>query len=198
MLILAAPATPAAGDIVVQIADIHSVRIEAQQLLRASYGRAGYGDDQEIPFDDRHLPFVVRLGGRVVGTLTLAIDGPAGLAIDETFPDELDALRRRPGAQLCALTLFAFDAAATKPVLAALFGEIFRTGSSRFGCTELLIEVNPRHRRFYEILLGFDVVGERFNTRVDAPAVLMRRSVGAIGQSIAGQAAGTLYRHFQH
>ena len=40
--------------------------------------------------------------------------------------------------------------------------------------TDLLVEVNPRHVRFYERMLGFRQSGpERHCPRVDAPAVLM-------------------------
>jgi hypothetical protein len=37
-----------------------------------------------------------------------------------------------------------------------------------------LIEVNPRHVRYYQSMLGFEVVGgERHNSRVSAPAILL-------------------------
>jgi hypothetical protein len=40
--------------------------------------------------------------------------------------------------------------------------------------THLLIEVNPRHVRYYETMLGFEVIaGARHNSRVNAPAVLL-------------------------
>ena len=39
----------------------------------------------------------------------------------------------------------------------------------------VVIEVNPRHVRYYERMLGFEVIGpERMNPRVEAPAVLLR------------------------
>jgi hypothetical protein len=42
------------------------------------------------------------------------------------------------------------------------------------GFDTLLIEVNPRHVRYYERMLGFKVLtGERLNTSVNAPAVLL-------------------------
>ncbi|MCH3011654.1 hypothetical protein K3W89_14845, partial [Listeria monocytogenes] len=43
------------------------------------------------------------------------------------------------------------------------------------GCTDIVIEVNPRPRRFYERMLGFRKEGElKINPRVDAPAYLLR------------------------
>src|SRR5438552_1672525 len=42
------------------------------------------------------------------------------------------------------------------------------------GFHQLVIEVNPRHVRYYERMLGFQVAGpRRMNRRVSAPAVLM-------------------------
>ena len=42
------------------------------------------------------------------------------------------------------------------------------------GFDSLLIEVNPRHVRYYERMLGFRVIGsQRMNRRVNAPAVLL-------------------------
>ena len=43
------------------------------------------------------------------------------------------------------------------------------------GIDDLVIEVNPRHVRYYQRMLGFETIGKtRHNRRVDAPAVLMR------------------------
>lgn len=53
-------------------------------------------------------------------------------------------------------------------------------------CTDLLIEVNPRHVRFYRAMLGFEVLGEeRTCARVDAPAVLLRLDLGYCERQIA-------------
>ena len=42
-------------------------------------------------------------------------------------------------------------------------------------CNDVLIEVNPRHVRFYERMLGFaQAAEERLDPEVNAPAVLMR------------------------
>ena len=66
-----------------------------------------------------------------------------------------------------------------------------------------MIEVNPRHRRFYEAMLRFKCVEPpRSNPTVDAPAQLMWLNVAAIRRNIdrqAGQDANTarsLYPYF--
>jgi hypothetical protein len=70
-----------------------------------------------------------------------------------------------------------------------------------YDCTDLFIEVNPRHVRFYEIMLGFSRVGPaRNNDKVNAPAQLMWLNVGDIRRLIdkhAGTGSGrSLYAHF--
>jgi hypothetical protein len=62
----------------------------------------------------------------------------------------------------------------SKRVLASLFhvAYIYAYRVKGFDC--LLIEVNPRHVKYYEKILGFKVLGaERMNLRVNAPAVLL-------------------------
>ena len=69
--------------------------------------------------------------------------------------------------------------------LASLFHTIFIFGTEQYNCTDLFIEVNPRHIRFYEAMLGFENVGElRTNEGVDAPSQLMRLKVVNIADSI--------------
>jgi hypothetical protein len=53
-------------------------------------------------------------------------------------------------------------------------------------CTDLLVEVNPRHVLFYKRMLGFTDCGpERLDPRVGAPAVLLRLDLGFAEQQIA-------------
>lgn len=55
-----------------------------------------------------------------------------------------------------------------------MFHVAYMCGRRLHGCSDLLIEVNPRHVRFYERMLGFrPVAEERVCPRVGAPAVLM-------------------------
>ena len=52
-------------------------------------------------------------------------------------------------------------------------------------CTDALIEVNPRHVRFYERMLGFKRFGEqRLDPAVGAPAVLMRLDLAHCAREI--------------
>ena len=140
-----------------------------------------------------------------IGTITVGFDSPAGLHVDELFAAETDALRKA-GRRLCEFTKLAMDAfVQSKRVLASLFHVAYVCAHRLMGCDDLLVEVNPRHVRFYERMLGFEVCGpERMNPRVDAPAVLMRlrltharEQIGRFGGvDEAREADRSLYPHF--
>lgn len=187
----------------IRLADSEGQRSRANMLLSRMYEWRGYGSTHEVPRQPDSIVFTASNGDDTIGTLTLTVDSPAGLAVDKTFRDEVDRFRSAPGARLCELTRFAFDTSSpARPRLAALFHIIFIYGSMHYDCTDLLIEVNPRHRRFYEAMLGFHPVGEpRTNDGVGAPSQLMWLNVGAIRRYIdrqGGQADNgrSLYPHF--
>ena len=104
---------------------------------------------------------------------------------DEIFKDELDAHRQR-GAKLCEFTKFAFDPSVrSKTALANVFHLAVIYARDMHGCTDIVIEVNPRHRRFYERMLGFRKEGElKINPRVDAPAYLLRVNLAFVTEQI--------------
>jgi hypothetical protein len=188
----------------VRLADCDGQRSRANMLLNRMYSWRGYGANHKLPSDPNCVTFAATSQDDVIGTLTLTVDSAAGLAADRTFKDEIERFRTAPGARLCELTKFAFDTSSpARPRLAALFHIIFIYGSMHYDCTDLFIEVNPRHRRFYEIMLGFTCVGPaKTNVSVNAPALLMWLNVGAIRQYIDkyagnGREAGrSLYAHF--
>jgi hypothetical protein len=188
----------------IRLADCDGHRNRANMLLSRMYAWRGYGAGHKLPIAPNCVTFTATSQEDVIGTLTLTVDSPVGLAMDETFKEEIDAFRNAPGAKLCELTKFAFDTSSpARPRLAALFHLIFIYGSMHYDCTDLFIEVNPRHRRFYEIMLGFTRVGEpKMNANVNAPAQLMWLNVGNIRRLIdkyAGNerdAGRSLYAHF--
>lgn len=188
----------------VRLADCDGHRNRANMLLNRMYSWRGYGSDHRLPVAPNCITFTASSRDVVVGTLTLTVDSAAGMAADATFADEIHRFRQAPGARLCELTKFAFDTSSpARPRLAALFHIIFIYGTMHYDCTDLFIEVNPRHRRFYEVMLGFRSVGEpRTNASVGAPAQLMWLNVADIRRHIdrhAGddrEASRSLYPHF--
>jgi len=203
-ILLPPQAGEAADSMTIRLADCEGQRNRANMLLNRMYSWRGYGSDHQLSAGPNCVTFTATSDEDVIGTLTLSVDSPAGLAVDRTFKDQIDLFRGAPGARLCELTKFAFDTSGpARPRLAALFHIIFIYGSMHYDCTDLFIEVNPRHRRFYEIMLGFKAVGEpRTNTSVNAPAHLMWLNVADIRRLIdehAGRpnaAERSLYPHF--
>ncbi|MBY0242126.1 MAG: N-acetyltransferase, partial [Burkholderiaceae bacterium] len=113
---------------------------------------------------------------------------------------------RMQGGRACEITKLAMAPSAdTRKTLAALFHAVFMYAHIQHRCTDMFIEVNPRHRRYYEAMLGFQCLGEpRHNQRVNAPGYLMWSSMDHIAQQIATlggtasptSAARSLYPHF--
>ncbi len=167
-------------------------REEARDLLNSRYAWRGYGSAHDLHSDIRHTTFIAEIDGQIVGTMTLGVDSASGLAIDRTFSDVVDAIRREAGGGLCELTKLAFDEGVrSREVLAGLFHMAFIYGTTHTNCTDLFIEVNPRHVRFYEMMLGFQGVGQaRTNASVGAPSRLMRLGVDTIRNNIRQMAGG--------
>jgi len=188
----------------IRLADCDGQRNRANMLLNRMYSWRGYGSDHELSTGPNCVTFTATSDEDMIGTLTLTVDSPEGLAVDRTFKEEIDLFRRAPGARLCELTKFAFNTSTpARPRLAALFHIIFIYGSMHYDCTDLFIEVNPRHCRFYEVMLGFKPVGApRTNESVNAPSHLMWLNVADIRRLInkhAGRpdaAERSLYPHF--
>ena len=192
------------NELTIRLADTDGQRSAANILLSRMYSWRGYGRNHEVGVSPNCVTFTAASKENVVGTLTLTVDSSAGLAADRTFADEIAPFRAAPGAKLCELTKLAFDwGGSSHRHLAALFHLVFIYGSRQFACTDLFIEVNPRHRRYYELMLGFVRVGGiRTNASVNAPSQLMWLNVGAIRRLInqhttsAATAERSLYRYF--
>jgi hypothetical protein len=176
-----------------RLAETLEDRDAAGQLLNRRYAWRGYGSEHEIPDDENHTTFIALSDEQIVGTITLGVDAPDGLAVDAVFNDEIDRFRAAPGAQVCELIKFAFETELPdQQNLAMLFHTVFLYGSQNHRCTDLFIEVNPRHRRFYQSMLGFTPIGEmRTNPSVDAPSQLMWLNVSDVAGSIASYRSDT-------
>ena len=115
------------------------------------------------------------------------------------YPHEVQALRA-DGRKLCEFTKLAVDdSVRSHTVLGAIFHVACIYVIDLHACTDVLIEVNPRHVRFYERMLGFTrAADERLDPEVNAPAVLMRLDLGHCAGEIAGSAvsAATEERSF--
>jgi hypothetical protein len=160
----------------IRSADTAGLRSSASILVKRMYATRGYRSvplSTEAPPD--RITLVASEHDATVATITIGFDSPAGLNVDTLFSAEANALRDA-GHAVCEFTTLAMDSVVrSRRVLASLF-HVAYLYAHRVKCNDfLLIEVNPRHVRYYQRMLGFAVVGpQRMSTRVHAPAVLMR------------------------
>lgn len=172
-------------DFRIRLADTESGRNSASLLINKMYAWRGYGSNHEVKNSPSRITLTASDKQRVIGTITLGIDSAEGLLADDIFRQEIDAYRSR-GAKACELTKLALDPGSeSKFALASLFHILFIYGRRIHGCTDVFIEINPRHRRFYESMLGFRRQGEvKMNPRVNAPAQLLWIGLDEVEQKI--------------
>lgn len=129
--------------------------------------------------------------GRIVATLTAGLDCAEGLSVEGVYPDCVGDLRC-PERRLCEFTQFAVDETVrSQALLGAIFHVACMYALQLHQCTDALIEVNPRHVRFYERMLGFTRAAEqRLDPSVNAPAVLMRLDLQHSAREIDRLAGG--------
>lgn len=182
-------APPADRAVVARVASTPTQRRAAAALVEQRYAWRGYLTEVVSRWTgrsrrDEFVLVALADDGRVMGTVTLGLDGPAGLWIDGTYPAEAARLRAR-GATLCELTRLAVAPGEdTRIVLAALFDLAYAKGRGERGATDLLVEVNPRHAPLYRRLFGFSVASSvRECGRVKAPAVLLHMDIARLDAS---------------
>jgi hypothetical protein len=169
----------------IRLTDTPEGRNSASMLINKMYAWRGYAGTHQFSDDPNRITLTSTDKGEVVGTLTIGVDSPIGLNADQSFKEEIDVYRAR-GAKLCEFTKLAFDTEVrSKTALANLIHLAVIYARDIHHCTDIFIEVNPRHRRFYERMLGFERQGElKINSRVNAPAYLLRVSLAYMTEQI--------------
>jgi hypothetical protein len=169
----------------IRLTDTAEGRSSASLLINKMYAWRGYAGTHQIVDDPNRITLTATDKGEVVGTLTIGFDADVGLAADQVFKEELDEMRDH-GARLCEFTKLAFDPSVkSKASLANLFHLAVIYARDIHHRTDIVIEVNPRHRRFYEQMLGFRQQGQlKTNPRVNAPAYLLRVGLDFVTEQI--------------
>ena len=159
----------------VRLANTRARHESASYLIRRRYAWRGYSVGEHATQEPTRIAIAAHDPDGIVGTVTVGLDSPDGLFIDGLYADVCNRLRAE-GRQLAEFTKLAVDNNIhSKPLLAALFHIAYICARRIHGCTDLLIEVNPRHAAFYRRMLGFEIYGEtRSDPRVGAPAQLLR------------------------
>lgn len=159
----------------IRSADSFVRRSSASLLLKHRYAWRGY-HTVSLPADQtaNRITLTASEGEQVIGTITVGLDGAEGLASEDVFRDQVERLRQE-GRRIVEFTKLAIDPlGGTKRVLAALFHVAYIVAHRLRAYDTLIMEVNPRHVRYYERMLGARVLGEtRLNRAVNAPSVLL-------------------------
>ena len=189
----------------IRLANTEERRDSASLLIQKRYSWRGYETSEALEKTPNKITLLAFGGDQIAGTLTLGLDSPDGLLVDDLYKTEIDTLREA-GRKVFELTKLAVDQhIRSKRVLASLFHIAQIYGRSILGYTDVVIEVNPRHTLFYEKMLGFRQLGEeKICARVNAPAVLLRLELEYVdlqikkfgGQMEKAKAEKSLYPYF--
>lgn len=175
----------------IKSADSFVRRSSANLLLKRRYAWRGY-QTVSLPTDQtaNRITLTASEDQQTIGTITIGLDSAEGLSSEDVFGAEIRALRA-DGQRIVEFTKLAIDPiCGTKRVLAALFHVAYIVAHRLRGYDTLVMEVNPRHVRYYERMLGARVLGEeRLNRSVNAPAVLLSIAFDYIMEQI-GEFAG--------
>ena len=170
----------------IRLVDNQGHRDAAGLLVRRRYAWRGY----RVGGIDRVQPNRITLSAchldDVVATISIGLDSVAGLFVDKLYAAEVDELRAE-NRKVCEFTKLAIEASVrSRPVLAALFHIAYIHARRINRCTDLFVEVNPRHVAFYKQMLGFcDCGPEKLDPRVGATAVLLRLDLSLAEREIA-------------
>jgi hypothetical protein len=163
----------------VAVSPVHREAVE--KLVRRRYAWRGYNVpqmDYEVdvaaPGQESSVTLLAEHQETLVGTLTLTLDSPQGLLAEQTYGEEIERVRSQ-GRQIGELVKLAMEEGVDwKSVLDSLLQATYLVARVVHSMTDIFIEVNPRHVRFYQRVFGFtSAAAERLCTRVGAPSVLM-------------------------
>ena len=122
--------------------------------------------------------FLAKKEGVIIGTISLVADGELGLPMDLIYQDELKPYRS-PKHRLAEVCQFAIDTQllvgegmgasleVSRNLLALVVSE-----ARKSECTCVSFTVNPKHKKFYELLGALQIGGEKMYPSVEnAPAL---------------------------
>ena len=161
-------------------------RSSASILVKRMYAWRNF-HNEELPSESGDRITLLAMADKAtIGTITIGFDGSEGLYVDDLFREEANALRKE-GVLLCEFIKLAIDRMVhSKRLLASLFHVAFIYAHEVKGYDKVVIEVNPRHVRFYERMLGFKAMASsRLNRRVNAPAVLLGLDLSFVQRRIS-------------
>lgn len=193
------------GDVEIGPAATRAELESSYALVYDNYLRRGY-----IPKNDSEMrltvfnafpntvTFVAMLHERLVATVTLVDDTPAGLPMDEIYHDELQVLRDQ-GRHPTEVTMLADRRLSTNRsffMLIRLMKQVFDFATLYLGADDLCITVNPHHDKFYQEYLLFTPMGglRAYPSVANNPALARRLDLGRVAEACVGRP--NLLKHF--
>jgi hypothetical protein len=162
------PTPSTTANITYQIAATREERAAAFRLVYKSYLRAGLNEPNrhEMRVTPYHLlptteVFIAVLRGEVISTVSLVVDGELGLPLESVYGQAV-ALRRQRRLLLGEVSCLADRRAQFRrffPVFLRLC-RLMVQYARRQGLDELLVAVHPKHARFYQRFMSFELIGE--------------------------------------
>jgi hypothetical protein len=170
----------------IRLVDNEGHRQAASLLVKRRYAWRGYQAGGAHLAQPNRITLSASADEDTVATISVGLDSDAGLFVDKLYGDDVDRIRSHDR-KVCEFTKLAIEfSIRSKPVLAALFHIAYIHARRINRCTDLVVEVNPRHAAFYKHMLGFEECGgEKIDPRVGAPAVLLRLDLAFAERQIA-------------
>ena len=155
----------------------------ASMLVQKRYAWRGFPKAQLKKYPNR-ITILSFHQEKIVGTVTVGYDSEEGMLADEIYKPAIDALRAQ-GRRVGELSKLAIDEnIGSKQLLASLIHIAYLYGVIH-ECTDAIIEIVPRHKAFYEKMLGFKQIGEeRMNNRVHFTVLLMHLELDYMREKI--------------
>lgn len=152
----------------IRLADCRDDLEQSFRLLQSRYRESGLTHVSRQPMRilschlwDSTQVFVAEQDGRIVGTVTLVMDGHRGLPIADLYPREIAELRRTSVGigEITSLAVRSSESSHRGAVFAELTRLLtfFARGE---GLDALVAVVHPRHGKFYQRAMGFRVQGQ--------------------------------------
>lgn len=170
----------------IRLADSDGHRKSASFLVQRRYAWRGYKTSGVPANAPDRITLSASDRDQIIATISVGLDSAKGMFVDKLYRPEIDRIREQ-NRKVCEFTKLAVESSIrSKTVLATLFHIAFIYARRIHGCSDLVVEVNPRHVIFYERMLGFREMGpERVDPRVRAPAVLLHLDLDHAQRQIA-------------
>jgi hypothetical protein len=154
----------------------------AYRLVHQSYVEAGYLDPHPSGLRVRAfevLPqtatFIAIENGEVIGTISLIVDSPLGLPMEESYREEVNALRHQ-GRRIAEVSSLAVTKGSRNLGIFVRLCKYMTLFAISVGVEDLCIGISPEHAPFFKEVYLFETMGEvrSYSSTKEDPVVALR------------------------